>query len=52
MTMATKQEIFLEKLVAYLQANKAGKGEILDAVCEVTECHRKTAVRRFRTLQM
>src|SRR3989344_3193583 len=52
MTMATKQEIFLEKLAGYLRADKVGKGEILDAVCEVTSCHRKAAVRRFRTLQL
>lgn len=52
MTMETKQEIFKEKLAAYLVAGKARKGEILDAVCGVMGCHRKAAVRRFRTLQM
>lgn len=52
MTMATKQEIFLEKLAGYLRADKSGKGDILDAVCEVTGGHRKAAIRRFRNLQM
>jgi hypothetical protein len=52
MTMKTKQEIFREKLGAYLAANKDEKGRILDSVCEVTGCHRKAAVRRFATLQM
>jgi len=52
MTMKTKQEIFQEKLAAYLAADKDGKGRILDSVCEVTGCHRKAAVRRFANLQM
>lgn len=52
MTMKTKQEIFREKLGAYLAAGKDGKSRILDSVCLVTGCHRKAAVRRFRTLQM
>src|SRR3989338_4297208 len=52
MTMRTKQEIFSEKLAAYVAADRAGKGEILDSVCFVTGCHRKAAGRRFRTLQM
>lgn len=52
MTMKTKQEIFLEKLAAYLAADKAGKGGILDAVCTVAGCRRKSAIRRFATLQL
>lgn len=52
MTMATKQEIFREKLEAYLRASKEEKGRILDAVSAVTGCHRKAAIRRFRTLQL
>lgn len=52
MTMATKQEIFSEKLGEYLRASKAGKGRILDAVCQITGGNRKAAIRRFRTLQM
>ena len=52
MTMATKQEIFKEKLQEYLGADKAGKGSILDAVCSITRVERKSAIRRFRTLQL
>lgn len=52
MTMATKQEIFREKLDAYLRASKEEKGRILNAVCSVTGGNRKAAIRRFRTLQM
>ncbi len=52
MTMKTKQEIFREKLAAYLAADKAEKGRILDSICLVTGCHRKAAVRRFANLQM
>ncbi len=50
--MATKQEIFQEKLAEYLTASKEEKGRILDAVCSVTGVLRKSAIRRFRTLQM
>lgn len=49
--MATKQEIFKEKLGDYLAGDREEKGRILDAVCDITRCHRKAAVRRFRTLQ-
>lgn len=52
MTMATKQEIFREKLGEYLSASKQEKGRILDAVCRITGGNRKAAIRRFRTLQM
>src|SRR3989338_2605907 len=52
MNMATKQEIFKEKLEEYLVASKEERGVILDAVCTVTKAHRKAAIRRFRTLQM
>jgi len=52
MMMATKREIFEEKLEKYLAASKEGKGRILDMICGVTGVHRKAAVRRFRTLQM
>lgn len=50
--MATKQEIFKEKLQEYLAAPKEEKGYILDAVCQVTDGNRKAAIRRFRTLQL
>lgn len=52
MTMATKREIFSEKLEEYLRASKEGKGRILDAACRITGGNRKAAIRRFRTLQM
>lgn len=52
MTMATKQEIFREKLQEYLRASRKGKGRILDAVCSITKANRKSAIRRFKTLQM
>ena len=49
--MATKKEIFKEHLAEYLQAGKARKNELLDAVCAVTKMHRKAAVRKFSVLQ-
>lgn len=52
MTTAIKQEIFKEKLQEYLAAGKEGKGLILDAVCSITKIDRKSAIRRFRTLQL
>lgn len=52
MTTATKQEIYKEKLGEYLAADKAEKGRILDAVCSITQYDRKSAIRRFRTLQL
>lgn len=52
MTMATKVEIFIEKLEAYLSGSKEGKGRILDAIGEVTGMHRKAAIRKFRNLQL
>lgn len=52
MTMATKQEIFSEKLGEYLRASRKEKSRILDAVCRITGGNRKAAIRRFRTLQM
>lgn len=52
MNMATKQEIFKEKLGEYIRAAKAHKGLVLDAVCRITGGNRKAAIRRFRTLQM
>ena len=52
MIMATKQEIFKEKLQEYLAASKEEKSRILTAVCSVTGVHRKAGIRRFRTLQL
>ena len=50
--MATKQEIFKEKLREYLAASKEEKGAILNAVCAITGSNRKAVIRRFRTLQL
>ena len=50
--MATKNEIFQSKLATYLQADKAGKRKILDAVCGITTLHRKAAIRKFKTMQL
>ena len=52
MTMATKNNIFKEKLQEYLKGNKQDKSELLNAVCEVTGMVRKSAIRRFRKLQL
>lgn len=52
MNMATKQVIFEEKLKEYLKAGKEKKGRILNAVCEVTGHKRKSAIRRFHSLQL
>ncbi|TAL47180.1 MAG: hypothetical protein EPN89_08975 [Methylovulum sp.] len=50
--MATKQEILKEKLEEYLQADKAGKGLILNQVEAVSRMNRKAIIRRFRRLQL
>ncbi len=52
MTMATKNNIFKEYLSEYLKANKKNKGEILKHVCFVTKIHNKSAIRKFRVLQL
>lgn len=50
--MATKNDIFKEYLTEYLQADREGKGTLLDHVCFVAKTHRKAAIRKFRALQM
>jgi hypothetical protein len=52
MIMETKKNIFEEHLSAYLKAGKQGKGEILKHVCFVTGMWDKSAIRKFRALQM
>lgn len=52
MNMATKKDIFKEKLPEYLKATKLRKGTILDAVIEVSGLSRKAVIRRFRTMQL
>lgn len=51
MTTMTKNEIFEKYKSEYWQASIERKGEILDAICEVTGLHRKASIRRFRSLQ-
>ena len=52
MHMATKNNIFEEKLGEYLKADKVRKGEILDAAIEVSGLTRKGAIKRFRRMQL
>lgn len=52
MTMGTKKEVFREHLEQYLKANKHGKTDILSHVCFVTGIQRKSAIRKFRQLQL
>lgn len=52
MTMATKKEVFHEHLERYLKATKEEKGGVLNHVCFVTGMKRKSAIRKFRQLQM
>jgi hypothetical protein len=52
MHMATKNDIFKEKLKEYLKATKIQKGLILDTITNVTGLTRKSAIRRFRRLQL
>jgi len=52
MNMATKTDIIKDKLKEYLKADTKRKGEILDAVVEVTKLHRKSVIRRFRVLPL
>lgn len=50
--MATKNEIFKRFLSEYLKTNKERKGEILDNICDTTKMNRKSAVRKFKALQL
>lgn len=52
MNMATKQAIFEEKLEEYLATDRKGKGRILDVVCNISDVHRKAAIRCFHSLQL
>jgi hypothetical protein len=52
MNMATKNNIFKEHLKEYLKASRARKGEILTHVCFVSGMKRKSAIRKFKRLQM
>lgn len=50
--MTTKKEIFNRFLKEYLKANKKRKGQILDNVCDTTNINRKSAIRKFKRLQL
>ena len=50
--METKKNIFEEHLSAYLKSGKQGKGKILKHVCFVTGMWNKSAIRKFKSLQM
>ncbi len=52
MHMATKKDVFKEKIKEYLSADKVRKGEILDAVTEVLGLTRKGTIKRFRRMQL
>ena len=52
MHMVTKHSIFQEKLQEYLKANKLNKGLLLGAITNVTGLSRKSAIKRFRRLQL
>jgi len=50
--MITKNNIFDRYLKEYLKATRERKGEILGSVCDVVQVHRKSAIRRFKVLQL
>ena len=50
--METKQGIFERYLKEYLRATRKQKSVILDAVCGVTTMERKSAIKKFKRLQM
>jgi hypothetical protein len=51
MNMAHKEGVFGEKFGAYCAGDKQRKGEILDAVTEVSGLTRKGAIKRFGVMQ-
>jgi hypothetical protein len=51
MNMANKKGVFEEKKKEYFAAGKKRRGEILDAVVEVSGLTRKGAIKHFRRLQ-
>lgn len=52
MNMVTKNNIFERYLVEYLSADRERKSAILDHVIDVTQMHRKAAIRKFHALQL
>ncbi len=51
MHMVTKKNLFEEKAQEYWKASKRRKGELLNAVVEVSGLTRKGAIKRFRKMQ-
>lgn len=51
MNMVTKKNLFEEKAQEYWKASKRRKGELLNAVVEVSGLTRKGAIKRFRKMQ-
>jgi transposase InsO family protein len=50
MTMKAIHEVFLRYKQEYWRGSKVDRSEILDKVCETTNLHRKSAVRKFRRI--
>lgn len=50
--MTTKNQVFSRYLTEYLSGSDEQKGVILTRVCSVTEIHRKSAIRKFRRMQL
>ena len=52
MNMAHTTAVCEEKLEEYLKAGVERKSEILNSICECTGMHRKSVIRRLKSLQM
>lgn len=52
MNMTAKKDISARYLSEYFKTSKEREGEILDHNCDIVQIHRKTAIRKFRRLQM
>lgn len=52
MTMETKKNIFREHLVAWLGADRKGRGKIIKNICAVAKVHPKSVPRSFKRVQM
>jgi hypothetical protein len=52
MNMATKKDIFKRYSSEYNTANSSRKSEILDHVVDVAQMHRKSVIRKFRTIRL
>jgi hypothetical protein len=50
MTMKAIHEVFLRFKQEYWNGSKVERSEILDKVCETTDLHRKSAVRKFKRI--